>query len=69
MQPDVTTATLHVGFVGLIETDAELEILRRPEKTTDRKPGPARSRIGKTVEMIAPIDRVAARVVPDPAPG
>jgi hypothetical protein len=57
---------LHVGFVGVVETEEQLERLRRPEPKPEapREPRTARSKIGTTQLPIRPVDRVAARVGP-----
>lgn len=52
---------LHTGFLFIEENEVHWRRLRSPEPKQDD--GPARSRIGKTVEIIQPIDRVAARVI------
>jgi hypothetical protein len=54
---------LHTGFMYLVETPEELEMLRRPDVVTE--PKAARSKIEDTnLKQIKPINRTAARVAP-----
>jgi len=59
--PDVTTATLHVGFISIVETDEQLSLLRKdPSIYTSSV---ARSKMATTtLADVAPVDRVAKRV-------
>ena len=58
---EFTTAVLHVFFIWIEENDVMLSNLRRKEPATPDSV--ARSKIGKTPLVIAPIDSLAARVV------
>jgi hypothetical protein len=60
---DWGSVTLHVGFIFIEETPEQLAELRR-RKEPIKAGEPARSKIGSTGEIITPIDRVAARVLP-----
>lgn len=55
--------TLHVGFLAIYETEEELERLRNEQPAPAA--APVRSQVTKTNLVIQPIDRVAARVVPE----
>lgn len=64
--PGPVSAVLHVGFVGIHESEEMLERLR--SEFVKRDPGaPARSKVFKQLarETIAPIDGTAARVAPE----
>lgn len=62
--PDVSIPVLlHVGFVSVVETDEHLSRLMTNDGPP-RKPRVARSRIGRTLEYVRPIDSVAGRVAP-----
>ena len=57
------TCDLHVFFVGVQETQEQIS--RLFEAGSPARPKPARSKISKsTARSIQPIDRVAARVLP-----
>jgi hypothetical protein len=56
----LVTATLHIGFLCIIESEEELSRLREGEPKSESKI--ARSKIGKTPLSVQPIDRVAKRV-------
>jgi hypothetical protein len=61
------TTTLHVGFVTVVETEAQLAALRRePPPYKPREPEVARSKLGRTNYEVRPINRVASRVAPPP---
>jgi len=57
--PEITTATLHVGFLWLEETPEMLARLSEPGVMASTV---SRSKITETQRVIQPIDRVAARV-------
>jgi hypothetical protein len=76
--PPIMTCVLHIGFLSVEETAAQLALLRaspdvrravvdrRDRQLSARYLSTARSRISSTVQYIRPIDRVAARVGPVP---
>lgn len=64
---EIVVGELHVGFVGVPESDAQLDRLKQPGETVAAS-GVARSKIGMTTQNIKPIDRVAMRVVPEEEP-
>jgi hypothetical protein len=57
------TAILHTGFLCILETPDELARLRN-EHIKPANPKPARSRLGKALIAINPIDSVAHKVAP-----
>lgn len=62
--PIYLETTLHVAFVGVVETSEHLtELLRVSFEEIEARDNTARSKIGTTQLVIQPIDRVAARVV------
>jgi hypothetical protein len=63
--PDYLTldgVDLHIAFLFIEETEEMLCRLRKPERTTTPDESVARSKIGKTAEIIQPIDATAAAV-------
>lgn len=57
--PDVVTATLHIAFLYIEETE---EMLARLPEKGQTKEAVAQSKVFQTTKIIHPIDRVAARV-------
>lgn len=56
---------LHVGFLFLLETQEQLDRLRRPEPF-DQHPEVPRTKLNRdTPRYVRPVDRVASRVVPE----
>jgi len=61
--PEILTGELNVGFVGVEETEAQVDRLRNPAEAILAS-RTARSKIGKTTKVIRPVDAVAERVAP-----
>lgn len=59
--PDFATATLHTGFLCIVETPEQMAALR--DEKPKAGPGPATSGVPRAMYELRPIDRVAARVV------
>jgi hypothetical protein len=59
------TVTMHTGFLSLLETEEELEQLRRNNEPLPAG-GPQTPAIERTMNMPSPIDATAARVTNQP---